>query len=213
MHKRLLLICLTLLLVGCTRIDDIDDYVVLVNECLVDKVTTNDVSLGYKYYVPKGVYKIHDYDFNQVFLVDNVSIYLYVDVISYYYQKELKYEKNDKAFYYQEIHHNDKNGYIEISEEDCGYFVQMAYHYSKIEVYTDKNNLNKIITLSSIILNSVNYNDTVIERVLQGDFGEFSELNYELEKPIGASNNFSQFLEEYVQKDDNEEKEEQLPGE
>ena len=50
----------------------------------------------------------------------------------------------------------------------------------------------------------------VIEKVLSGDLGQFSEFTYEIDKPDGASSNFSQFLEEYVQK---EEDTEQLPDE
>ena len=70
MHKKVLLVCLTFLLVGCTRVDGVDDYISLVNDCLVDRAVTNDVSLGYKFYVPRGVRKIRDYDYNQVFLVN-----------------------------------------------------------------------------------------------------------------------------------------------
>ena len=68
--------------------------------------------------------------------------------------------------------------------------------------------------LSSIIINSIDYNDKIIENVLNGNFGEFSDVTYEVEKPIDASNNFSQYLEEYVQKeDDKKDEKEQLPDE
>ena len=50
----------------------------------------------------------------------------------------------------------------------------------------------------------------VIEKILEGDLGQFSEFAYEVEKPEGASSNFSQYLEEYVQKEENFE---QLPDE
>ena len=44
--------------------------------------------------------------------------------------------------------------------------------------------------------------------------GQFSEFTYEVDKPEGASHNFSQYLEEYVQKDEEEiENTEQLPDE
>ena len=71
-----------------------------------------------------------------------------------------------------------------------------------------------MITLSSIILNSIKYNNKVIEKVLARDFGEFSELTYKVDKPEDASNNFSQYLEEYVQKEKKENNEkEQIPDE
>ena len=50
----------------------------------------------------------------------------------------------------------------------------------------------------------------MIEKVLEGDLGQFSEFTYEVKKPDGASSNFSQYLEEYVQKEDETE---QLPDE
>ena len=212
MHKKVLLVCLTFLLVGCTRVDGVDDYISLVNDCLVDRAVTNDVSLGYKFYVPRGVRKIRDYDYNQVFLVDNTSIYLYVDIVSYFYKKDLVYSKDEKSTYYKKIKHNNEVGSFELCENDGIYFVKMVYHYSKIEFYTDKEHLNKVITLSSIILNIIDYKDKVIEKVLEGSFGEFSELNYEVDKPVDASNDFSQYLEEYVQKEKKEQKD-KLPDE
>ena len=216
MHKKILLICLTFLLVGCTKINNTKDYITLVNNCLKDKKMTNEVSLGYKYYIPKGARKIHDYDYNQVFLVGENTIYLYVDIISYFHKKEINYEKTNNAIYYHEIKHNNKQGYVEISKEEEKYFLKIVYHYSKIEVYTNEKDLNKMITISSIILNSIDYNEKLIERVLEGDFGEFAEINYEVKKPTDASNSFSQYLEEYAEKDEKAEKdkkEEQLPDE
>ena len=45
----------------------------------------------------------------------------------------------------------------------------------------------------------------IIEKILEGNLGEFSEFNYELDKPENASSNFSQILEEYVQKEETNE--------
>jgi len=213
MHKKILLICFVFLLVGCKKIESNENYIGFVNNCLNDDYVTNEVSLGYQYYIPKGVKKVHDYDYNQVFLVDDSKMYLYVDIISYFYQEQ----KSDNLtgngdYYYQPINYQKKNGYLSIVLKDEQYFVTIMYHYSKIEVYTTKENLSKVITLASIILNSIDYNDTVIEKVLQGDLGQFSEFTYEVDKPDDASSNFSQLLEEYVQKEEEEENE-QLPGE
>ena len=210
MQKRILLVCLLFLLIGCKKVEDNDHYIELVNDCLKDKQITNDVARGYRYYVPRGVKKIHDYDYNQTFLIEDCTVYLYVDIISYYYKKELQVQKSSDDVYYQAIQNRDKNGYIKIQQDGEQYFLSIVYHYSKIEAYTTRTNLSKIITLSSIILNSIDYNDVVIEKVLSGDLGQFSEFTYEIDKPDGASSNFSQFLEEYVQK---EEEAEQLPDE
>ena len=211
MHKKILLICLIFLLVGCKKMESNENYIEFVNNCLNDKHMTNEVSLGYQYYVPKGVRKVRDYDYNQVFLVDDFTMYLYVDIISYFYQeKQTSNREINGDYYYQPIEYQGKTGYLRIVQQDEDYFVTIEYHYSKIEVYTSKESLSKVITMASIILNSIDYNDTVIEKVLEGDLGQFSEFTYEVDKPDDASSNFSQFLEEYVQK---EEEKEQLPGE
>lgn len=211
MHKKVLLICLIFLLVGCKKVNENDDYIALVNDSLKDSSITTHVSKGYQYYVPRGVKKVQDYDYNQVFLVDGSYMYLYVDIISYFYKKELQKTQDSGSYYYQPINFNGNTGYLKVEQKEEKYYVTMLYHYSKIEVYTAKENLNKIITLSSIILNSIDYNDKVIEKVLEGDLGKFSEFTYEVDKPDGASSNFSQVLEEYVQKE--EEEKEQLPDE
>lgn len=216
MNKKILFfIFFIFFITGCTKIENTDNYIGLVNNCLTDNITTNDVSLGYKYYIPKGVEKIHDYDYNQVFLSDNQSIYLYVDIISYHYKKKLKNQEEKEYYYYQNISNKNKTGYIKIEKDQDQYLLNIVYNYSKIEVYTTKEKLNKMITLSSIILNSITYNDTVIEKILEGNLGEFSEFTYDVKKPDDASSNFSQYLEEYVQKEDKteEKKEEKLPDE
>jgi len=206
MLKKLLFIFCILLLCGCKQIDDNNNYIDKVYDCLQDKKITNEVSLGYKYYLPKGVKKIKDYDYNQVFLVDSSYLYLYVDVISFFHKEKLNKPTINAGSYYESFNYNDKEGYILIEEEEKQYYLNIVYNYSKIEGFVLKENINKVVTLSSIILNSIDYNHTVIEKILEGDLGQF----YEVDKPEGASSNFSQYLEEYVQKDENTE---QLPDE
>jgi len=213
MAKKKLIICLLFLLLGCKRIDNNDNYIEYVYNCLNNKSEiTNNVSLGYKYYVPRGVKKIHDYDYNQVFLNKDTKIYLYVDIISYFYEEELSINKSDDSYYYSKFT-EDGNGYIQIDKDSGEYFVTIVYNYARIEFYSTEDDLSENITLSSIILNSIKYNDVVIERILDGDLGEFSEFNYELDSPEDANSNFSQILEEYVQKDEDKETDEILPDE
>lgn len=211
MKRKILIIFLLSLLLGCKKIENNNDnYIELVTNCLNDKGITNNVSLGYKYYVPKGVKKVKDFDNNQIFLIDGSKVYLYIDVISYFYNKEIKLvEKSVNDFYYHEIKYKDKIGYIKIIKVKEEYFVTIVYDYAKAQFYCDYGQLNKLITLTSIILNNIKYNDTIIEKVLEGELGQFSEFTYELEKPEDANSNFSQVLEEYVQNDESK----QLPGE
>ena len=134
MIKKLFIVFLLFLPLGCKKIDINEDYVSNVVSCLNDTNITNSVALGYKYYIPKGVKKIKDYDYNQVFLLDDSKIYLYVDIVSYFYNKELKLENSDNVFYYEEFRVNDKPGYIRIDKVDAKYFVSITYNFSKIEV-------------------------------------------------------------------------------
>lgn len=213
MAKKILIICLLFLLLGCKRIDNNDNYIEHIYNCLGNNnKIANNVSLGYKYYVPRGVKKIQDYDYNQIFLNKDTKIYLYVDIISYFYKKELEFVKSDNSYYYNKFNF-DGNGYIQIEQDDDYYFVTIVYNYSRVEFYSDKDNLVENITLSAIILNSIEYNDIVIEKILDGNLGEFSEFNYELDKPEDANSNFSQILEEYVQKDEDNKTDEILPDE
>lgn len=211
MQKKLLLvIVLIVLLTGCVRIDEVrDDYASLVVSALNNRSVTNDVALGYKYYLPRGVKLIKNYDYNQKFMIDDTYLYMFVDINSYYYKAELKDIDSSNCFYYQKISYDGKNGYLSIIKEDSKYFTVIVYNYAKMEFYSDYDDLNKLITLSSIILNSVDYNDVVIEKILDESLGSFSEITYELEKPEDASSNFSQYLEEFVKEDT----EEELPDE
>ena len=196
MRKKIILIFCFLLLSGCKKIEDNGNFIEKVYNCLGSNVITNDVSLGYKYYVPKGVRKVKDYDYNQVFLIDDCYFYLYVDIISFANKEELKKIISDNFNYYEEFNYNNKKGYILIKDYEEHYYLKIVYNYAKIEGYVDKDNINKAITLSTIILNSIEYNSVIIEKILEGDLGQFSEFTYEVNKPEGASSNFAQYLEE-----------------
>ena len=55
--KRVFILSLILLLcVGCTRIDDTENYSTITDEIIKsDKKEVNTTALGYKYYLPIGV--------------------------------------------------------------------------------------------------------------------------------------------------------------
>ncbi len=211
MQKKILLVSiLILILSGCMKIDkNSQNYISIINNCLNTKTISNDVALGYKYYLPKGVKLIQNYDYNQKFSVGQNDLYMYVDINSYYYKSKLKKQTSDN-YYYHKIKKGKKTGYISISKSNNLYFTKIVYNYAKMEFYSNSNDLNNLITLSTIILNSIDYNDIIIEKVLGENLGDYSEITYELKKPEDASNDFSQYLEEYVQEDKSEKK---LPDE
>ena len=101
---------------GCTavRIDtsSIDNTINVV----LSKQNTlyNHVGKGYKYYIPRGVIYIDTDEFNEKLYSNGNYYYLYIDAISYYYQKETEYKENPNAYYSRVIKVNDKDGYNKI---------------------------------------------------------------------------------------------------
>ena len=212
MQKKIFVLVISLiLLTGCVKIDNQDmshaDYVV---SCLGKQQYTNNVAIGYKYYLPRGIKKINDYDYNQKFLIDNTNLYMFVDINSYFYKTDLKVEKDSNDYYFQKISYDGKYGYVKIIKDNDIYFTRVLYNYAKIEFYSNEEDINKMLTISSIILNSIKYNKIVIEKVLDESLGTSKEFSYSIDKPIDASSNFSHYLKEYVTE---EEPKEELPDE
>lgn len=193
-----LLVITLLLLTGCTKIDnDINNILSVVLDGDVNKVNT--VSTGYQLYLPMGVMQLDDNEYNQKLKIRDTHIYLYVDIVSYYYKNNLNYmEKDGFDYYYNEIKYNDKSGYIGIKKIDRdNYFVKIVYNYSKIEFYSSYSDLSFITANSLIILNSIKYNDNLIKLELSDDYSTFGEMKYELDKPEGSKSTFSQYLQEF----------------
>lgn len=207
MQKKFIVLIMALILfTGCDKIDGNDshhvDYVV---SCLGNKSYVNSVAVGYKYYLPKGVKLVNDFDYNQKFLFDDVNLYMFVDVNSYYYKTDMEIKHDNDDYYFQRISYAGKSGYLKIRKDGDKYFTRLLYNYAKMEFYSDKEDINKLLTISAIILNSIRYNRVVIENILDDSLGTSREVTYEIEKPMDAKNSFSQYLEEYVTEEDEKE--------
>ena len=205
MHKKkfIFFIIIILLLSGCTKITDNLDEVV--NATIIDsKLPANTVSTGYELYIPTGVKQVKDRSNNQKFKIKNRYIYLYVDMISYYYKNMLNYKNtNDYDYYYKELTFGDKTGYIGIKQvEDDLYYTVIVYNYSKIEFYSDKEDLKTILANSLIIIKSIKFNDNLIKMELDKNVSDGRELKYELDSPKNTESTFSDYLQEYVPKEE-----------
>ena len=203
MKKRLLLMGISLtLLTGCTPIKaSSNDYESLINNILsYNNTYVNSASVGYKYYLPKGLKILENKDYNQTFKYQDNYMYLYVDVVSYYYKNNLNLsDSNTNHYYYSNI--GDK-GYILIDKEsEDKYFIKIVYNYAKIECYSTANDLNKMLSYGLITLHSISYNDITIESILNNSSVSSSEINYEIKGP-NSNGNFSQYLEEYVEEEE-----------
>jgi len=201
--KIILLVIVTLILTGCTKIDgNVDNILTATMTNEIKDVNT--VSTGYELYIPMGVIQLVDNEYNQKFKIRDTHVYLYVDTISYYYKNSLNYKSNeDYNYYYKEISLNNKTGYFGVNKLDDGnFFVQIVYNYAKIEFYANEEDLPVIIANSLIILNSIQYNDNLIKLQLDNATNDGREVKYELDKPDGSESTFSQVLQEYVEPED-----------
>ena len=86
-------------------------------------------------------------------------------------------------------------------EEDL-FFCEIIYNYSKIEFYSDYDNLPVILANALIIQKSIKYNDTLISLELESNTNDGREVKYELEAPKETESTFSQYLQEYVAKEE-----------
>lgn len=204
--KKLIFLAVIILLVtGCTKItNNLDEVVNAVFES--NKTLVNTVSTNYELYIPMGVKQENDTDYNQKFKIKNRYVYLYVDTISYFYKNMLNYKtNNDYNYYFKELNYNNKTGYIGIDKvETDQYYVQIVYNYSKIEFYSDYEDLPFVLANSLIMQKSIKFNDSLISMQLDTNSSEGRELKYQLDRPKDAASTFSDFLQEYVPEEENE---------
>lgn len=194
----LLLVLLTISLTGCTAVrintKSIDNIVDVVLS--KDNTLYNHIGKGYKYYIPRGMTYIDTNEFNDKIFSDGKYYYLYIDAVSYYHQKEVKYEKHQKSIYFRELKDNDKKGYIDIIEQDGKYLVEFMYNYARIESLVNKEDINDVILNSSYILSTVKFNNNVIKILLDEGYFKYKEEKFELFEKVEEKNeNFLQYTE------------------
>ena len=182
MKKILLLGLAALILTGCTivRIDttSIDN---ILNVVLSKENTLyNRVGRGYKYYVPRGVTYIDSSGSNDKLYSNGVYYYLYLDEISYYYQKTIDYKKDNSKYYSRKIDNDGKLGYLEITKQDDLYLIEFVYNYARIEALVPKEDINDTVLNSSYILSTIKYNSDIVKLSLEDDFLQNKEEKYDV---------------------------------
>lgn len=170
--KKYLILFLTLMLTGCSvvrintnSLDTIIDVVLSKNNTLYNKD-----GQGYKYYIPNGVTHIDTDDLSHTLYYKGEYLYLYVDIVSFYYNKDIKYKKNDYAYFSKIIDNNDKTGYVEVIKKDDLYYVNFYYNYARIEALVSKDNLSNTILNASYILSTIKYNKGLIKTMLDDEY-------------------------------------------
>ena len=198
MKKIVILLLVTFVLTGCTVVridtDDIDNTINVVLS--KNNKLYNQVGKGYKYYIPRGVSYIDTVEFNDKLYSNGDYYYLYIDAISYYYQKEMAFEERDNIYYSRRFNINDKSGYLEIEEYGEKYLINFFYNYAKIQALVDKENINRTILNASYILSTVKFNHEVIKLMLDDEFFTNKEETYNIFESTEESNNFLEYVDE-----------------
>ena len=190
------IVCL-MFITGCTmvRIDttSVDNIVNVVLS--KDNSLYNHIGKGYKYYVPRGVTYIDTIEFNDKLYSDGNYYYLYIDAISYYYQKEINHVKSNDSYYYKNIDINGKKGYIDIKQVEDKFLIDFMYNYAHVESLVKKEDINKVILNSSYILSTVKFNNNVIRIMLNEDYFKYKEEKFQLFEKDEKNENFLEYSE------------------
>lgn len=202
MKKTFVLVLISLvLLTGCSieQIDDNNIDTIIDTFLSKDLDLYNQVSSGYKYYLPRGIRVVDNAEYNEKLYADGNIYYLYVDVVSYYFKKVVDYTKKEDIYYSKKLEHNDKKGYIEITKNKELYFVEMVYNHAKVEAFVSENNIKQTVVNAAYILNSLKFNDKIIEKIFDENQLSVNEEQFKLFEPKRKTGDFLDYEEEYGQ--------------
>jgi len=174
---------------GCTSIkkSDLND---IIHQAISTAVNTTNVNRnGYRYYLPKGLSLKNSKSFNEVLEDELYHYYLYVDIVSYHHKTNFQYSINQKAYYSKNMEINGKKGYIEINNyKNNQYLIEIMYNYAKIEVVVYESDIHHAVAYAMVVLNSVTYNDNVIEKYLSNSTLDGSEEGFDIFEIVGSDN-------------------------
>ena len=123
--------------------------------------------------------------------------YLYVDTVAYYHHTEEEYQERDDRYYSRSLDYNGNKGYLEINVVNDKYFIEMMYHYAKIEAYVTKEDLTVALTNICTILSSIRYNDSVLATLVGDNVLNYKEESFDIFKPKREEGNFLDYVEQF----------------
>ncbi|MDD2490284.1 MAG: hypothetical protein PHY26_03430 [Bacilli bacterium] len=196
-----------IILTGCSiKKMETNDINKIVNIVLSNKSKLfNRVSNGYKYYLPKGIRRVDNKQYNEKLYTGKNIYYFYIDIVSYYYNKKGNYQINEGAYYSKILNYNDKEGYLEINQINDKYFIEMMYNYAKIEALVKEEDIKETIINFSYILGSIKYNDDIIQTMFNNDMLDYDEEYFDIFEPKRREGNFLDYINEYDYYEEEEE--------
>lgn len=206
MIKKILIIICLFMLCGCTTLN-------------INKLTLNEIvdasinkeikdyninNKGYRYLLPTEFSVFKDEDFVQELTSHNSIYYLNVDIVSYYYKNKIQTEHDLNDYEYFTFESGEKTGYLRIRKNNDYFFVELCYNYAIIEVEVKMEDLRYAVSRGMMILNSIKYNDIVIEKYINENDIDSKETIYKIPEPKNKndSKNILQYIEEYEESEE-----------
>lgn len=186
MYKKIIIVLCLFLFTGCTRtyyMNSLSYEEILNNATIEENNLHNTNNKGFKYYLPTGFSVTKDNEFNQTLTSHNNIYYLNIDIVSYYYKKGSEEIKEIDDYYFYKFNKNNKDGYLRIRKKNDKFFVELCYNYAIIEVEVEENEIKYAVSRGITILNSIKYNDTIIEKKLNDKDLESKETAYKIPEP------------------------------
>jgi len=201
MLKKILIILVLVALTGCTMNINKMPYEEIIDSSIKENIEYSNIDgVGFKYYLPINFSLYKDDKYNQILLSNNTYYYLHIDVVSYHYKKAMKTDHEFDDEYYYTFDKDDKNGYLRITKNNDYFFVELCYNYAIIEVEVKEEDIKYVVSRGIIILNSIKYNDLVIEKNVVEDNLEALESIYQIPQPENKSS--SKNVLEYIKENE-----------
>lgn len=196
--KNKLIICILisfLFISGCTKISD-TSYDDILNTISIKNNKQNTYNSTFKFYLPNELSVINYDEYNEILISENYKYYLYVDIISYYEKLSYEYTICEACFYSKKINYDGKYGYVEINlKENNQYLIEIMYNYAKIEVMVDYEDINLALYNCVTILKDLEYNDMIIEPLVNNKSLNFKEETYDIFNPKSKDSSYLNIID------------------
>lgn len=201
MYKKIILITLSFFLFGCTSNINQMTFREIIDESIQEEKTfVNINNKGYKYHLPSEFTIVEDNDYIQKLSSKNRTYYMNIDIVSYYYKNRLETKHSLDDYEYYTFDNGNKQGYLKITKNSKNFVVELCYNYAIIEVEVEESELRYAVSRGILILDSIKYNDLVIEKYIVENSIENSETVYNIPKPENKENNKN--VLEYIEESD-----------